>query len=406
MPRSVSILFLALFSRASADYPAHGNGLIQKDTVKAAILQTQPVDDTVISGEDAANQMADEIADTTASDTDTPASPSVPDTLAGYITHTLLPKADDTITMLDTDVKKARDKVESCGSHIEGMDAHIQAGEANLARQERKLAMCLRVKNGETIKEEEFCEEWHAAAKNFNPKTLDNAKGNLKTYENILKTYYDFYPKFMKEEAKCREMIAIMHSQDKHCTFRLKEIERVYCDLKQNRTSVCNKYDRCYAGAKADYEWVKGQAAKLEDHTKKVVKALKCFQEHSSSLEFAPSIDHQPEARGSGKSFPCNPSKWNTQMDNYNLKVSVLPAAMDCVSEIQNPPRKSAIPAQCDWEPKTTVVTTPGTASGGPSQGTSAVLLQDSANLDATSFSKVEEYLADAESVLKKIGMQ
>jgi len=236
------------------------------------------------------------------------------------------------------------------------MDATIEAGDLNLARQSRKLAMCLKVKNGETIKEEEFCEEWHASAKNFNPKTLDNAKGNLKTYENILKTYYDFYPKFMKEEAKCREMIAIMHSQDKHCSFRVAEINKVYCELKKNRTETCREYDSKYASAKADYEYVKSQAATLENHTKKVVKALKCFQEHSSSLEFAPSIDHQPAARGSGKSFPCNPSRWNSEMDTYNLKVSVLPAKLDCSTVIKNPPRNE--PSWCPFEPPTTATTT------------------------------------------------
>jgi len=389
---------LALLSSASADYPAYGNGLIQKDTIKASVLTP----DTDYTTEDAIAEAKEGIIDGAVEATEAPT--ATPDTLSGYITHTLLPKADKTIVMLDDQVEKARLTVANCGNAMEGWAPILQAGDTNLERQNNKLVMCLRVKNGETVKEEEFCEEWHSAAKDFNPKTLDNAKGNLKTYENILKVYYDFYPKFKKEEQKCREMIAMMHGQDKHCTIRVGEINQVYCGLKENRTNMCNTYDRCYAAAKAEYDRVKDKAGNLEEHTKKVVKALKCFKIHSSSLTFAEGIDRTVELdQPPKKSFKCDPSQWNDEMATYNLKVSLLPKKDTCSTDITNMPRNP--PSWCSWQPATTATTTVGVASQGPSQGTYS-LLQDSADLDTTSFSKVEEYLADAESVLKKVGVE
>jgi len=401
MVRSVFLL-LALLSSASADYPVDGNGLIQKDHVKAKAVQPDAYaeEETVATGEDAIAEAKQEVIDGAVEKAEEE-KPAV-HTLNSYITSVLLPRATETKTMLQTDIDNAAQKVRNCALMMQAAEPSKEAAESNLNRQQRKLAMCLRVQNGETIKEEEICEEWHAAAKNFNPKTLDNAKGNLKTYENILKTYYDFYPKFMKEEAGCREMIAIMHSQDKHCTFRVGEITTVYCALKENRTKLCNGYDGCFAGARSDYEWTVGKAKKLEEHTKKTYKALECFKAASDSLSFAKSIDHPVEQDGAmeaKKSIKCDPSQYTTE--HLDLQYHDVPLKETCNKEIVAPGK---YPSWCSWEPATTATTTIGIASQGPSGGPATYsLIQDHANVDTTSFSKVEEYLADAEATLKKM---
>jgi len=407
MVRSVFLL-MALLSSASADYPEHGNGLIQKDTVKAKAVtpdadETAYVEDTSITAEDAIEQAKEEIVEGGEGATEE-AEPKV-HTLNGYITSVLLPRATETKQMLDADLAAAYQKVLNCELVIQASEPSKDAAVANLNRQQRKLEMCLRVKRGDTVKEEEFCEEWHAAAKNFNPKMLDYAKGNLKTYENILKVYYDFYPKFMKEEAKCREMIAIMHSQDKHCSFRVGEITKVYCALWQNRTNMCNEYEGCYAGRKADLQWTITKAKELEEHTKKTYKALECFKAASDDLAFAKSIDAEPGTQDTKHHIKCDPSQYTTTHLNLiyppiqNMVVKPCDRGVPGEAKVQGP-------SWCNWQPATTATTTIYQQSAGPSGGPATYsLIQDSAAVDETSFSKVEAYLADAEATLKKMGM-
>jgi len=426
------LLLLALFDVASADYPAQGNGLIQKDRIrsKADKLVLEPgfgedevededappvTEEETIDGANAIEQAKEDIAN----GGEEPA-PTPPHTLAAYIEKILLPRAYTTNSMLEKSLQDAQAKFGKCKtSIIDAKAPEEENAELQMGREERKLAMCMKVKTGETIKEEEFCEEWHSAAKNFNPRTLDYAKGNLKTYENILKTYYDFYPSFMKEEAKCREMISIMHSQDKHCSVRTNEIKTLFCKMKENATKVCHEYDNCHAGAKADYEWTVDKAEKLEVHTLKTWKALKCFMEASVGFSFAKSIDEDGGGNTEHKGFHCDPSKYGNGGIDLNMKTvwrgpDAIPPKEVCSSYI--PTKKTdAHPSWCSWEPATTATTTLSIASQGPSGGPATdqtasppataaytALIQDSANLDTNPFRQIEEYLADAESVLKK----